>query len=254
MSAKDFISPLPAALLVLLTLALTMWWRVRADSTARRMSAVSMALLMALAAAAMPLTADLLASSLQVDDAALVKRPVAVVVLGGGYDPGTTASLDGLNSISMRRVREGVACWRRTPDAILVLAGAGRVSGRSDGRLADLMAAQAMALGVPGLRELRDTISRNTRQHALGLMRLGVLSAGAPVAIATSAWHLRRALLEFRRVFPNAGACAESRVPERNGVGFFRFVPSADALDRTTTMLREWVGLLYSVIASQVQS
>ena len=135
MSAKEFVSPLPAALLALLIMALLLWWRARSDRAARRIAALSTGLLLGLAVAALPVTADALAASLEMADAASTEHPAAVVVLGGGYDLGATASLDVLNETSTQRVLEGVSCWRRAPDALLVLAGAAPMRGRPNARL-----------------------------------------------------------------------------------------------------------------------
>ena len=170
--------------------------------------------------------------------------PDFIVVLGGGYGQGKTVEEDSLNAESEKRVVEGVAVWQRFPEARLVLSGAVEYNGRSDSRHSQLMAEAAEARGVPVSTLLPEPRSRNTREHPVEVLKLSGVTTASPIAVVTSGEHARRAWREFCRHFQHVRTYA---VPEfQSSRDWQNSIPSASALSANTSLLREWVGILWS--------
>ena len=64
-----------------------------------------------------------------------------------------------------------------------------------------------------------------------------------PIGIVTSDWHMRRAEQEFRRYFQKV--YTYPLLTLRGTQGLQSLMPAADSLDDNTTLLREWVGILW---------
>jgi len=101
--------------------------------------------------------------------------------------------------------------------------------------------------GVP--RELVEFSDepRNTAEEARIIRESGVKK----IALVTSAWHMRRAVMLFGRqgldVSPVPGDF-EMTCAAEEGVKFHGFFPSADAYMRNSAALKEWVGIAgYSI-------
>ncbi len=171
--------------------------------------------------------------------------PAFIFVLGGGYRPGTIPAEDILVEDSERRVLHAVAAWRRNPGAHLVFAGASYLAGelREPDRLVKLMAETAHNLGVPSGALLLEPHSRNTREHPIEALKLPQVNPGSPISVVTSAWHMRRALGEFCRYFQHVRPDGAEEAPTR--IGWRDFIPDAGALDFNTTLLREWIGIVW---------
>ena len=62
------------------------------------------------------------------------------------------------------------------------------------------------------------------------------------IGVSTSAWHLSRAMAEFRRYFPNAVAIPCNYGSPGSGNGWSSFIPSVGALETNTTLIYEYIG------------
>ena len=178
--------------------------------------------------------------------------PNFIFVLGGGYKPGVVPDEDVLIVESQRRVLHGVSIWKRYPNARIVFSGAAYdYDGlRGTDRLAKLMAEFALSRGVLESDMLLETHSHNTRQHPIEALKLPGVTSTTPVAVVTSGWHMRRARREFCRHFVQVQSYPVSHI--RRSLNWKDFVPDASALDKNTTLLREWIGILwYSIITLQ---
>ncbi|HEX7152807.1 MAG TPA: YdcF family protein [Thermoanaerobaculia bacterium] len=164
--------------------------------------------------------------------------PEVIVIAGGGM-AGTW-----LSDSSTSRVMTGAAWWKEHPRARLVIAGVDmRPTGPSP-RTALLMRELAMQRGVPAERLELELQSANTREHASRLAALPGITPQTRVGIVTSGWHMRRALLAFRRHYPNVvGRAAE--LPEHEPLVINDWLPSSHALRVSTRMLHEWIGLAW---------
>jgi uncharacterized SAM-binding protein YcdF (DUF218 family) len=157
-----------------------------------------------------------------------------VVVLSGGI-----RSTGLLNATTVARVRHAVALLRAGHGELLVVSGGPRRRGRPCA--APAMAALAERLGVPRARILIEERSSRTSENAREVAAL--LGADArEVLLVTSALHMRRAVLSFRR---NGVVAAPAPVAD---------VPGEDP-ERATVVgqtLHELIGLAYYRFAGWV--
>ena len=169
--------------------------------------------------------------------------PVAIFVLAGGYLPGAVRDEDVLGAESQRRVLHAVGIWRCYPNAILVFSGAEDQGMLRPDRVTQLMAEVAMCRGVPKSAILLEPRSINTREHPIEALKLPGVTPTTSIGVVTSDWHMRRAEQEFRRYFQQVYTYPLS--PLWNMQGLQSLMPSADSLDDNTTLIREWVGILW---------
>lgn len=109
----------------------------------------------------------------------------------------------------------------------------------------EVLAAQAMTLGVPANRIVVTSVVVNTADEArevAALLRARQVPHGR-VVLVTSAFHMSRA----RQVFQQAGLAVEPfpvsfGSSDTGGVSVFWFLPSVNALGKTQTALRELYG------------
>ncbi len=174
--------------------------------------------------------------------------PRFIFVLGGGYLIGATPKEDILVIESQRRVLLGVATWMKYPSAKLVFSGASHTKGsrRPPNRHALLMADLAYQYGVPRKVMILESNSTNTAAHPVEALKLPGITFSTPIAIVTNSWHMRRARREFLRYFKNVMPIS---VPSLSlPSGWICWLPCPDSLEKSTTLICEWVGMLwYSV-------
>jgi len=206
-----------------------------------------------LGVASTPLSRHGLEESLQVasrPDSSIA--PAYIFVLGGGYLPGSIPEEDVLVVESQCRVLHAVMVWRRFPDARMVFSGAEHEEARGPDRLSELMAETARNRGVPASVMLLEPRSRNTREHPIEALKLSGITTTTPVGLVTSGWHMRRAQKEFCRYFSQV--IIYPVPPTQHSWNWQDILPDANALDANTTMLREWVGLLWYAILGHVSA
>ena len=171
---------------------------------------------------------------------AAAPRADAIVVLGGGGHlgwarrPGVSA-----DELPYSRLAAGARLWlaRRAP--VVILSGGGD-NGHSEART---MARAITTLGVPPRALLLEQRSTDTRGNALYTTALARRHGMRRVLLVTSAIHMPRAQLLFRR----AGLeVVPIPVPEpRVGSGWVqRWIPRPRALRRSGSALKEYVALL----------
>lgn len=163
-----------------------------------------------------------------------------IVVLGGGVRHGETQPMHAAACDSLSRLLEGIRLWKRAPECKLVLSG-GRYS--SDVfTSAEAMAMAARELGVPPETLILESESWDTEDEA---RMLKPVLGTSKFALVTSAYHMNRSLITFRRMGLNpipAPAGFESR---RFVMNFGAFLPSATALLETQRALHEHVGTFW---------
>ncbi len=165
----------------------------------------------------------------------------AIVVLGAdGASFAPEFGGPGVGALTLERVRYGARLARRTGLPVLHCGGPPRAG---ESPLADRMAAvleQEFGLGA-GWRETR---SANTRQNAEGAAKILRAQGLERVLVVSHAWHLARALPEFRRagLFPRGAGTGwrELRAGEPGS-----WIPSARGLRETSWALHEWLGRLW---------
>ncbi len=217
----------------------TSLWR-DSKTRIRLMVAVLGTALVTLWIISLPWTARLLESSLLIapdDEGAEID---AIVILAGGYAPGSSGRL--LSGESTLRVMNGVRLWQKNRQARLVMSGGSGTDSR-DVPMPELMADIAIGEGVPPSRIVQEDQSRNTREHPIEVLKLPALDRTARIGLVTSRWHLRRATMEFRRHFESVtpyGGEWQGPSPD-----WRHWVPSAASLQRSTTMIHDWLGIAW---------
>jgi uncharacterized SAM-binding protein YcdF (DUF218 family) len=139
---------------------------------------------------------------------------------------------------SLVRCMEGVRLWKRLPAAKLVLSG-GTLSSQKMST-AQGMALVAQDLGVPREATILETESWDTADEAEFLKPV---LGKSPFALVTSASHMWRSLIIFRRVglFPiPAPADFEAR---KLGVEFETLLPSTSSLVTSQKAVHEYLGV-----------
>jgi uncharacterized SAM-binding protein YcdF (DUF218 family) len=166
----------------------------------------------------------------------------AVVVLSGGYVPGKDPSQDVLGWATYFRVLCGVDAFKASSAGWLIM------SGRADEvrhtRTVDLMRELAVEHGVPHEKILLEPRSRNTFEHPRELRKFAQIDETATIAVVTDAWHLPRAIGEFKRYFQRVKPipCGIHTLPT---VGPGDLLPQVEALQLTTTMMHEYIGSVW---------
>lgn len=185
-------SPLPYAVLGVLVLAVA--WR----HLPLWLGCAGIAVEVLLVACTTPLGAALLVRSAESrappTDACAVPAPASIVVLAGGFrhSPANHDDFGALRETSLQRVFTGVALWRASSNARLVLSGGGGAIPE-----AVVMANLAISLGVtPNAIAIEDR-SHTTWENAQYVAQL-MPAIPRRFWLVTSPMHLPRALIAFR--------------------------------------------------------
>lgn len=227
----ELLSPLTVALALL---AVGAAWRRRGPLVAA---------LLLLGLASNPLVADRLLRLAEGHAVRLSPADIppadAIVVLSAGRTrpPGAPVS----EWVDANRFFGGLELWQagRAPRMVFTRAGTeGLAADQTEG---DLLAALALALGVPGDALLLTASVVNTADEARETA--AVLPPGARVVLVTSAFHMLRAQRQFAAtgltVYPFP---VDFRAAPRPGWSVLDVVPSAGALRGTHLAVREWYG------------
>lgn len=128
-----------------------------------------------------------------------------VVVLGGGNHrtPGLAAS-NLLSTSALSRLVEGVRILRVLPGAKLIVTGPGAPSAPQEPTHAAMLGRAAVGLGVAPERILFIDTARDTEEESQAVHQL---AHDTPVALVTSAWHMRRTVALFRSARVTAVPC-----------------------------------------------
>lgn len=176
----------------------------------------------------------------------------AVVVLGGGFYSSIDGSRDELNGESSLRVIKGVEVFKKCNARWLVVSG--RLKTGIKEMHGELMRDLAISMGIPKDRILMETDSTNTREHPVYLKEMGYFDAGSRLAIVTSPWHLKRAMVEFNRYFPLSVPVAAYDISPNYSFSLSGWLPQAGILDSSTTMIHEYIGMMWYDILNKFPS
>jgi uncharacterized SAM-binding protein YcdF (DUF218 family) len=126
----------------------------------------------------------------------LARRPIAIVVLGGGMEPyAPEYGVSNLNHASLERLRYGLWLGRETGAPVAFSGGTGHAQGEAmaEAQVAARIAAQDFGRPLKWVEdESRDTRENAGRSIAL-LRRAGI----EHIVLVTHGWHMPRALRAF---------------------------------------------------------
>ena len=170
----------------------------------------------------------------------------AVVVLGAGSNPSgglrTEAELSGT---TYSRLYNGVKGLKQSNANLLGLCG-GRSIGDPESD-AEVMKAVAVYMGVPSEKILTETQSNNTMENAVRLAELLPAGDKRCIGLVTSATHMLRAEKIFKKQFPEYTIVPvpTNYMYDKTVWSVNQAIPSAGALEQSTTALHEWFGILW---------
>ena len=169
--------------------------------------------------------------------------PAAIVILGGDVQRVNEAQGLTVGPWSLERMRAGAALHRSTGLPVLV---SGGIVDRAGPAIGTLMASGLAADFATPVRWTEPTSLdtwENAEQSAALLAQDGVRS----VLVVTHAWHMRRALLAFRRVGLEAvpAPVRRDRWPDMTPS---EFVPRVSAWTQSYLGLHEWLGLAFYAV------
>ena len=170
----------------------------------------------------------------------------AIVLLGGfvGQASPSPAQPQLLNAGD--RFVEALRLYRANKAPRVVISGGDLPWAQGAAPEAELIADLLMEFEVPRADLVVEGESRNTRENAVNTAQIFAANGWKTGLLVTSAMHMPRALATFQRAgldLVPAPADIRSRLREQSDP--FNFIPNADALQLTTTAMKEIVGGVY---------
>jgi uncharacterized SAM-binding protein YcdF (DUF218 family) len=168
----------------------------------------------------------------------------AIVVLGGGshsnsYEYGKDL---GVNGRTLERIRYAATLARKT--GLPVLASGGQVFKENTISESVLMA-EVLENEFNVKVRWQEAHSRNTAENALFSRALLQPFKIGRILLVTHAFHMQRALTEFKRVGFDVQPAPTGFISNENPLKVFSFIPSAHALETSSFMLHEVMGLIW---------
>ena len=245
---KVLLSPLFILILFLFIkdIFLVLRWRTF-DKTVRIVLKISFFITFTLYIVSIPWSARFFANQIEepcLEVAIPLNKNIDIVaVLAAGLSMNENTGKWELGVSTHKRVMEGVRFFRKTDAGLMVMSG--RSGEDAPGRMVELMKETAIIYGVPEDKIILESYSRNTYEHPIGLVKLNICNSQNTIAIVTSAWHMKRALQVFGKLFKYLipvptdfyGRSASNRIID--------FVPCADSLSTTTVLMQELIGSIW---------
>ncbi len=168
----------------------------------------------------------------------------AVTVLSGGIYKGFYPEQDLPGDGTIHRTYRGTKYFLKTVKADHLVF-QGRMSGENPEAGVKLMRDQAKNMGVDPEKILMEAKSRNTREHPLELLNKSQIKAETPIAIVTSAWHMRRSEREFSLYFEDVTPVPAEFISGDLPGGLKNYLPRASSLRKNTRLFHEIIGCLW---------
>jgi uncharacterized SAM-binding protein YcdF (DUF218 family) len=166
----------------------------------------------------------------------------AVVVPGGGsVDLGWINAAPVPNEETLARIVTGVELAKRLRVPLILCGGNGEPFATKIND-ADAMAPSAYAMGMPREQVIIENGSRNTLENSYAVRKL---VHGNRIALATSAYYMRRAKAMFTRRGFTVIPAPTFFLAQTRYVSFNSFIPKATDLYRSSIGLAEWVNMAW---------
>jgi uncharacterized SAM-binding protein YcdF (DUF218 family) len=170
-------------------------------------------------------------------------HPEVIVVLGGGGIPSKTGLL---------RCYLGAVMAKRHPDAevIVSLPADGNPETSAVGRMRD----ELVLRGIDRTRIRMETEGIGTHAQARAVAAMLTDSPGVPVLLVTSEFHMRRAVLSFRKAGLNVTTVpGESPAPENNMGSHLHWRYYVwDNFANSFTLAREWLAIAWYKLRGRI--
>lgn len=174
---------------------------------------------------------------------AVAKKPLAIVILGGGTEPfAPEYGVSSLTSLSLERLRYGVWLASQTGAPMAFSGGSGWAQADStpEARIAGKIAAEEFGRPIKWIED----DSRDTRENAARTLALLKPAGINHIVLVTNGWHMGRAL----RAFVEAAGpdiqieAAPMGLARRLETPTLAWMPSSDGFREVREILREVVG------------
>lgn len=168
-----------------------------------------------------------------------------VIILLGGGALMDTPDIDGTGSLSGSAANRLLTAARLQKKLnIPVIASGGKVF-EDTGTEAVITKRILLGLGIPENKILIEDKSLNTTQNALFTKEIMEKGHFAKPILVTSAFHMPRAVKNFRKAGLEVTAFpADYKANRKSVVTVFKFLPNSGAFDDTCTALWEYAGML----------
>ncbi|MGO9571278.1 MAG: YdcF family protein [Desulfomonilaceae bacterium] len=229
----------PINVTLLLGIAGLILWRRRALSFLLLLTSILWLLVMSL-----PLTGLWLLAPLEsqagtyADPKELSARGVQyIVVLSGDFRDGNLTPADKLDS-SVLRLIEGVRLWRGVPGSRLVVTG-GTIPGLShDTSIAQVLSDMAREMAVPAEAIILEDKSWTTEDQA---HMVAPIVEKCMFALVTSAFHMRRSILNFRQLGLNPIPAPCDFLTQKILIHYDTLMPRPRGLHMTEIATKEYI-------------
>jgi uncharacterized SAM-binding protein YcdF (DUF218 family) len=165
--------------------------------------------------------------------------------LGGGVHKSNALLGDAeASGATYSRLFNGVRIFKENNINFLVLSGTAGTYKESD---AVVMSGLAEQLGIPRERIIVEATSRNTFEHAIELRKIFPAPKKVKIGIVTSAIHMRRSEMAFKRRFPTnvIVPIPVNYLYSSAALKFEDFIPNIEALSLSSLALHELEGLVF---------
>ncbi len=168
-----------------------------------------------------------------------------IVVLGGGTINrfSSLPPSSRLNPSSTARILEGIRLFRQIEDGYLITSGGNRRQKTKEEDSCHQMKYLAIMLGVEEDRIIPICDSRDTSEEAKNLEKI---IGDKPFFLVTSAFHMQRSILLFKRLGLNPiAAPGDFKAQRKEGNKYYDFLPSPNNLLNSTLAVKEYFGLVF---------
>ena len=165
----------------------------------------------------------------------------AIVILGGGtYFAAPEYGNHTVNQYGLERIRYGAFLHRVIGKPILVTGGDPLGTGSSEAGQMKLALENEFHVPV----KWTEDASRDTRENAYNSFLALRKDKITHIALVTHAWHMPRAIREFRKAGFKVVPASTAYVTQRK-TGLFAFIPSVSAFLKSRLFIHEIIGILW---------
>jgi uncharacterized SAM-binding protein YcdF (DUF218 family) len=172
-----------------------------------------------------------------------IQRVDAIVVLGGGAFQ-NVPDIDGHGALSSDSLARVVAAYRLhvVVGKPIITSGGATYGTKPE---AEISRNVFRRLGVKQQFVLVETRSKDTNENAQFVREICQEKNWNSIALVTSAYHMKRALMLFGRFFNDIVPCPTDYKTLRRGYGYWSFLPDAGSLADTAVAVKEYLGIIY---------